>query len=179
MKITITKGSDRDWIEAHRPDGTVMKTTFPKKGRFPHDAVHLIVESELVYRFGFWGRVFDGATPQQVAASAKSGGHASAKRSNHPIGDVVELVVAERLVECFEAELSSHPTDLETFRSILAAGCAESNVPAPGLSDEQIGSIRDGLTGMKIQWRASPSGGSLEFWWTEPVRSTTAKSEYI
>jgi len=47
MDVKFTKGTDRDFVEARRSDGTIERTTFPKKGLFPHDAVHLIVRSIL------------------------------------------------------------------------------------------------------------------------------------
>ena len=57
----------------------------------------------------FWGRIAAGAHPEDLAAISRAGGHASAKRAARPETDVVELVQAERLVECFEAELWSEP----------------------------------------------------------------------
>ena len=50
---------------------------------FPHDAIHLLVEKQLVFQMGFWGRISSGASPVELAEIAKSGGHASASRAGN------------------------------------------------------------------------------------------------
>jgi len=161
MEVKFTKGSDRDFIEALRSDGTIERTTFPKKGLFPHDAVHLIVERRLRFGHGFWGRIASGANPAQIAAIAKAGGHASSARAATPSAEITELLHAERLVECFEAEMWSGGSDNETFRSILDAACSQSKVPSPRLSDEDIGDIRAELQRTLEAWRELEVGESL------------------
>lgn len=165
MEIKFTKGSDRDYIEARRPDGTIAKTTFPKKGRFPHDAVHLVVEKTLGYETAFWGRVFSGAEPGEIAAIAKAGGHASSTRAHLPHEQIVELIQAERIVECFEVEMWADPSDNETFRSVLGAACAQSWVPNPHLSDQAIHAIRTELLTLSACWQKLASGGKMILRW--------------
>ena len=161
MEVNFTKGNDRDFIEARRDDGTIVKTTFPKKGLFPHDAVHLIVERRLGLQHGFWGRIAGGATPEQIAAIAKAGGHASSVRAVKPAVEIIELLHAERLVECFEAEMWSKCSDNVTFRSILDAACSQSKISSPRVSDEEIGDIRIELKDTLEAWRELAVGGSL------------------
>src|ERR1700735_347777 len=161
MGVTFTKGNYRYFIEAGRDDGTIVKTTFPKKGLFPHDAVHLIVERRLGLQHGFWGRIAGGATPEQIAAIAKAGGHASSVRALRPVVEITELLHAERLVECFEAEMWSECSDNVTFRSILDAACSQSKISSPRVSDEEIGDIRIELKDTLEAWRELAVGGSL------------------
>lgn len=161
MEVKFTKGKDRDFIEARRADGTTEKTTFPKKGRFPHDAVHLIAERRLRFKHAFWGRIADGAKPEAIAAIAKAGGHASSARAVQPTAEITELLHAERLVECFEAEMWSECSDNATFRSILDAACAQSKMSSPQLADEQIGDIRLELRKALEAWSALAVGESL------------------
>jgi hypothetical protein len=165
MQITFTKGRDTDQIEARRQDGTVARTAFPKKGDFPHDAVHLIVEKRLRFQHGFWGRVASGANPGDIAAVATAGGHPSAMRPVKPAGEIIELLQAERLVECFEAEMWSVRTDMKTFRGILHAACSQSRIPTPPLSDEEVDDIRSELGRMRDAWRQLAVDGSMVLNW--------------
>jgi len=161
VEARFTKGTDRDFIEAHRADGTVERTSFPKKGAFPHDAVHLIVERRLGFEHGFWGRIAAGASPEEIAAIAKAGGHASSVRAAEPAVEITELIHAERLVECFEAEMWSNSADNATFRSILDAACSQSKLLSPRLSDEEINDIRTELRDSLKAWRELAVGESL------------------
>jgi hypothetical protein len=161
MQVRFIKGKDRDFIEAHRADGTTARTTFPKKGVFPHDAVHLIVEKQMRFQHAFWGRIARGATPGEIAAIAKAGGHASAVRAAEPAAEITELLHSERLVECFEADLWSKCSDNATFRSILDAACSQSKLMSPRLSDADIGEIRTELWKTLEAWRALAVGESL------------------
>jgi hypothetical protein len=61
-----------------------------------------LVEKRLEYQHGFWGRIFAGTAPEDIAAVAKAGGHASSAHAARPADDIVVLLRAERLVECFE-----------------------------------------------------------------------------
>ncbi len=161
MEVRFTKGTDRDFIEVHRTDGTVARTSFPKKGAFPHDAVHLIVERRLGFEHGFWGRIAAGASPEEIAAIAQAGGHASSVRAAEPAVEITELIHAERLVECFEAEMWSNSADNASFRSVLDAACSQSKVVSPPVSDQELSDIRAELRHSSKAWRELPVGGSL------------------
>jgi hypothetical protein len=167
MHITITKGEREDRIEAVRTDGSSVCTLFPHKGPIPHDAVHFYVESSLALGDAFWGMVAAGRHPEEVAAIAKAGGHASAKRATIPDGSIVRLVQAERVVECFEADVwGGGGTSPQTIRDAVAAACAQSRVPDIEVSDEAITNIRSSLMDLARRWPGAPPGERLALDWT-------------
>jgi hypothetical protein len=165
MFVTITKGHDRDHIRCLRDDGSVCETTFGKKGPLPHDAIHLIVESEVGLNWGFWGLVAAGVTPDDVAEMAKTGGHASASRASIPDPNIVQLLQAERLVECFEAVSWSAPVDHDQFRAMVQTACAASHVTPPPLSDDVIASVNDQILALALGWTSAESGYAVERSW--------------
>jgi hypothetical protein len=166
MRITITKGEREDSIEAVRADGSSVRTSFPHKGPIPHDAVHFYVESSLGIADAFWGMVAAGRHPEEVAAIAKEGGHASAKRAVVPEASILRLVQAERAVECFEADLwSGGASSPQTIRETIEAGCAHSLVPPIDLSDQAIASIRFYLADLMQHWRSAPLGERVVLDW--------------
>lgn len=165
MRIRITKGSEKDHIEVIRHDGSIETTTFPKKGLLPHDVVHLVVESKLQFETGFWGRVADGANPEDVGAVAIAGGHRSSSRAQTPREDIVELIQAERIVECFEAEMWSEASDLDNFIGVLGAACSQSHVRSPELSAQNLSDIRKELSTLLVRWQKLEKGGSLTLDW--------------
>jgi len=162
-EVIVTKGPVVDAIQARLTSGETVSFAFPKKGPVPHDCIHLFVEEGLGLGRGFWGMVAEGLTPDTIQALAKSGGHASATRRRSPDASIVELIQAERLVECFEADLWGGPTDCETFRGVADAACAASLVPAIALSDETIAAIRQRIADFASEWTSSPVGAQMRF----------------
>lgn len=165
MQILITKGQTADSIEVRRRDGSTAATNFPHKGPVPHDAAHFFVESELAIDDGFWGMVERGRHPEEIAAVAKAAGHASAARPQAPDESIVPIVQAERLVECFEADLWGGGSDPQTFRAMADAGCEQSLVPIVPLSDEEIEGIRRHIADFRDRWAATPVGGQSVLEW--------------
>ncbi len=161
MRISITRGKGKDYITATRRDGTRADSTFPHKGPFPHDAVHYVVERAMGLRGAFWGMVASGTAPEDIAELAKAAGHASASRARQPDPEIVELLQAERLVECFEAEIWQGQGDADTLRDIYRVACESSLVPCLDLADERIAAIRAQLAALQAEWL----GGRLEFDW--------------
>lgn len=168
IDVTITKGVKADTIDVRRPAGDPVRFTFPKKGPIPHDGVHLIVEQALNLRRGFWGMVAEGVDPAEIQEIAKAAGHASAKRAQTPDPSIIELLQAERIVECFEADLWSTPADCDTFRSVANAACSDSFVPTPALSDETILAIRAQIAGFAREWTAAPVGARFDLRYRTP-----------
>ena len=166
MRIEITKGQTEDRIVIARTNGTRAETRFPKKGPVPHDAVHWFVELELSLSKGFWGMVAAGMHPEEIQDMAKAAGHASAKRAGTPGAEIVELLQAERLVECFEADLWSPggaPADLVALGE---AACGFSQVHAPpGLDEVAVLRIRSALGAFTQDWIAAPQGYVAELEW--------------
>ena len=73
---------------------------------------------------------------------------------------------AERAVECFEADLwSGGDTSPQTIRDTIAAGCAQSLVPALDASDEAIANIRSSLTDLARRWPSAKQGECLVLEW--------------
>lgn len=158
MEITITKGRLLDQIAITRADGSRAATTFPKKGPVPHDAVHWFVERELGLADGFWGMVAGGKHPEEIAEIAKAAGHASAKRAGVPDAAIVELLQAERLVECFEADLWGGGSAAEDLVGLAEIACGYSHVPLPALDAAAVERIRDRLGQFAREWIAAPQG---------------------
>lgn len=165
IDVHITKGAKGDVVEIRRASGKATRFEFPKKGPIPHDAVHLFVEQVLGLKRGFWGMVSEGRDPSEIQEIAKAAGHASSTRARVPDADIVELLQAERLVECFEADLWGGPGDCDTFRSVAEAACASSHVSVPLLSDEVIAEVRLLISEFSSQWSASPVGARMALRW--------------
>lgn len=172
MRIAITKGASGDRIAVTRADGSTAGFGFPRKGPYPHDAFHVFVERELRMAGGFWGLVAGGMAPEAVQDLALAGGHASANRAATPDAAIIELIQAERLVECFEAASWSGGADDASIMAMAGPAWAASLVPAPSGVPEKLGAIRSSLDTFLDQWRALPEGGTLELEWAHPVGET-------
>lgn len=158
MRIEITKGQRDDRIAIRRRDGTRADTVFPKKGPVPHDAVHWFVERELGLSRGFWGMVSAGAHPEDIAEIAKASGHASAKRASTPAAGIVELLQAERIVECFEADLWSGGGAAQDLIVLAETACGYSVVPLPAMDAAAVERIQFGIAVFAEEWAAAPQG---------------------
>lgn len=168
MRITITKGRSDDLIAGIRDDGSRFGTRFAKKGPVPHDAVHLIAEQALGLGNAFWGMVANGYHPDEIAAIAHAAGHASASRATVPEAHIIELLQAERIVECFEADLWSGGTGEPAMLIDLAqTACAASFVPLPPMNPAAVGTVRQRLTPFAATWIAAAQGHVASFDWPE------------
>ncbi|MFM6950078.1 MAG: hypothetical protein ACKOW1_03530 [Novosphingobium sp.] len=166
MEITITKGAAEDRIAIDRAGAPRMETTFPKKGFIPHDAIHVFVERTLGLKTAFWGMVAAGNHPEAVAGIAKDAGHASASRNRVPDASIVELLQAERLVECFEADQWSGSTGAaEDLIAMAKVACETSHVPLPAFDATQVQAIRAEISAFARDWMAAPLGHVATFDW--------------
>jgi hypothetical protein len=165
MQIAIAKGRSADTIVVVRDDGSRVETTFPHKGPVPHDAVHLFVERALGLKQAFWGMIAAGAHPEELVEITKAAGHASASRARVPDPDIVELIQAERLVECFEAELWSNGSDNAGLMEMAEAGCETSHVPLPNIGPSTLGEARAALHAFAAEWVAAPVGHVAHLDW--------------
>lgn len=165
MIIRITKGSGEDHIAIERADGTRVATRFPWKGPVPHDAVHVIVERELGLARGFWGLVAEGRHPEEIQTLAKAGGHASASRADVPDVGIIELLQAERLVECYEALLWGGGGTLADVMGMAEPSCASSHVACPAISELQHAVIVAAVSELARTWQAAPRGARQEWTW--------------
>ncbi len=167
MRIVLTKGARHDHVAITRADGSQAAFDFPKKGPVPHDAFHFFVERELGLQRGFWGLVAAGMDPEAVGAMAAAAGHASAKRASTPGDAIVELLQAERLVECFEAESWSGGSDDDGIMAMAEPGWRASHVDAPGGVRDRLAAIRHGIREFAEDWNAAAAGSSLTLHWEE------------
>jgi hypothetical protein len=165
MRIRITKGAGADRVTLERADGSRAEFGFPKKGPYPHDAYHFFVERELGMAAGFWGLVAGGMAPDNVQTMALAGGHASAKRAGVPDAGLVQLIQAERLVECFEAASWGGGADDASIMAMAEPGWTAGHVPPPEGVSDKLGAIRAGLDPFLAAWEALPEGGALTLDW--------------
>jgi Stress-induced bacterial acidophilic repeat motif len=166
MDVVIVKDERFDRITIRRGDGTGAESRFPKKGPLPHDAIHYVVEDVLHLKNAFWGMIASGLHPEEVQEIAKQGGHASASRADVPQAHIVELIQAERLVECFEANSWGAPSPPETLRDVARVACAASHVPLPDVSDAVIHQIAARISDLQREWVSAPVGHRFAFHWS-------------
>ena len=165
LTITMTKGPRDDGIAITRADGSPAQTRFPHKGPVPHDAVHFFVERGLDLPRAFWGLVAEGRHPEDIAALAKQQGHASAARAHVPGAEIVQLLQAERLVECFEAQLWSQAAPDAAFMDIARVACETSHVALPPVSLDQCGAVMDEIFAFARTWMVAPIGHVATLEW--------------
>jgi len=167
MQIRITKQAKDDHIAVTRADGTVLETRFPKKGPVPHDATHFFAERTLGLGNGFWGMVAAGHHPEDIADLAKAAGHASASRARVPDAHIVELLQAERLVECFEAELWSPAVgdDTAAFLETAQVACDCSHVALPAITPDMVLKVRGEIAQFAQEWTKAPVGHIVTLEW--------------
>lgn len=162
MLVTFKKHTvHADLILVDFGNGQTSSYEVPRKMGVPHDSIHWIVERELKLSNGFWGHAARRLTFEQIGAMAKAGGHASSTRAQAPSPQIVELVLAERIVECFEAELHHTPSSAETFRSVLEASCRGSLVDSPSLPGAAIRDVRALVADFANRWHDLPPDGAL------------------
>lgn len=165
LTITLTKGPRDDHIAIARADGSTAQTRFPHKGPVPHDAVHYFVERGLDLPRAFWGLIAAGHHPEEIAELAKAQGHASAARAQVPGAEIVELLQAERLVECFEAQLWSQAAPDAAFMDIARVACESSHVPLPPVSLDRCNAVMDEIFAFASTWIAAPTGHAATLEW--------------
>ncbi|MBX7496859.1 hypothetical protein K3172_13435 [Qipengyuania sp. 6B39] len=165
MRIAISRIGRTEHLAIERADGSTARATIPQKGAISHDLVHFCVEDTLGLTRGFWGSVAAGEEPELIQERAKASGHASAKRADVPDDGLVELLQAERLVECFEAESWSGGNDDEGLMAMARAGWAASHVPPLALDSAQLAAIRRQLADLGDKWKATPEGEAMELQW--------------
>jgi hypothetical protein len=165
MKIRIIKGRTSDELAIRRLDGTELRADFPHKGPVPHDAVHFFVEQALGLSNGFWGMVASGRHPDEIGALVAAAGHRSASRCEAPDPSFLEVIQAERLVECFEADLWGGGGSDDDLRAMAVSGCELSCVPVPDLPEPAIARARADLQALLASWPSAATGHQLVLHW--------------
>lgn len=172
MMIAMSRTGRTEQVRVERADGSVASFAIPAKGTVSHDLFHFCVESALGLGRGFWGLVAAGADPEGLGEQAKAAGHASAKRAGVPEAWLVELLQAERLVECFEAESWSGASDDEELLTMARAGWESSHVPPLECSAGQLASVRELLAEHGQRWLALADGEEMAIEWPERMEVT-------
>ncbi len=165
VNITIIKGACSDTVMAVRRDGTGTSFEVPHKGPIPHDAVHFFVERQLGLGNAFWGAIARGDSACDIGARAIASGHASAKRASVPDREIVELLQAERLVECFEADLWSGTGDAAGIPAMARSGWDHSLVGPLDLSSDDIGTICTEIAHFADEWANVQTGSQIQLIW--------------
>jgi len=107
-----------------------------------------------------------GLHPEAIQDLAKAAGHASAARAEVPQGEIVELLQAERLVECFEADLWSPGGAAADLIALGETACSTSHVPSPaGFDEAAVEHIRSALGAFAQSWTAAPQGHCATLEW--------------
>ena len=174
MRIVLTKRPRGYEVSITERTGENVRFDFPAKTAVPHDAVHYLVEDGLKLQRGFWGLVHSGTDPQEIALLAKVGGHPSANRPGAPSRDIVELIQAERLVECFEASIDSETINLDTLYSVYSAACTTSLVEPIDLDDEAVSAIHKAVVAFRDQWTSLEIEGTQTLIWPGPRAASAA-----
>lgn len=160
MRVSFvrTRGA-RDRIYATRDDGTEVSWSFPTYGdALPHDMVHLVVESILGLRQGFWGRVAAGLDPARVNAMVNREG--GGNRNPGFGSDKRELYLAEALAAL---PWSDPERNAASLIAAVAEGCRAAGEPV--LEVEQVDEVRRRLAELGERWRAIGEKGAIELRW--------------
>ncbi len=91
----------------------------------------------------------------------------SASRARVPDASIVEMVQAERLVECFEADLWDGGASDDTLLAVAEAACAASFVPMPTARPGIVAQIRTSIREFVSEWTPAPLGHVATLRWSE------------
>lgn len=107
----------------------------------------------------------------RVIVTGCMGEEADAIRAAHPSvlavtgAGIIQLLQAERLVECFEAASWSGGAEDAALMAMAEPAWEASHVPPPEGVAGRLGAIRCALDDFLDQWRVLPEGGALHLEW--------------
>jgi len=156
-------------MDVTRTDGSELSFQVSHKGPLPHDIVHYFVERAFGLTRAFWGFVESGNDPKAIEQRAAKGGHRSAVRAVVPDSVVIELIQAERLVECFEAEHWSMASDNDAIFAMAQSEWQQSKVPTLVRDDRAVANCRAALRKFAQQWSEIAPGQSLTLNWSVAI----------
>lgn len=157
MKIIATKQgkSDKyDVLRCVRQDGSDATTKMPRQGVLPHDLIHYVVESALLYEYGFLGLIAQGSDFAYTMERTHD-------LNNREIGE--QAIHAEAIVESLQAQLWAGVFDAQQFLDGLTAACAARQHSVPNLA--MLGSYDELYQRVILlgeRWQEVPYFGSLE-----------------
>jgi hypothetical protein len=164
MRIVFTRtGKKQNRVAVTRDDGTEVTFEWPEHPGLPHDLVHVVVESELGLRDGFWGLVHDGVDVVRIndaSTRALRGGRRAAEIDGRSL---LELYRAEAVVGVFASEAFGGPIDASMRREMIAHSCAQLGIDeTPEIDDAVAERIRRRLGELGVRWNHVGPGESLE-----------------
>ena len=84
-----------------------------------------------------------------------------------PDAAIVELLQAERLVECFEADQWSGSSGaVEDLIAMAEVACSSSHVPLPAMDAAKVAAIRAEIVAFAQDWMTAPVGHVARFEWS-------------
>jgi len=183
MDIVVIKGStpderDRMWVT--RSDGSTDQVPI----NMVHDLPHLVVESALGLRFGFWGLIDAGAFAREISAShGRDAGRVKAGRSgvlmgrphHSPLADEAvdalvveheeELIAAKALTNAFRFQARQSPQAVRDRLATAAMANAIVRAKLAILDDATIEDMQGALADADREWASVPPGGRIGLRW--------------
>jgi hypothetical protein len=169
VQITVTRTDDRQYVTVIRRDDGVMLRV-PGYGfmrALPHDLAHLVVETSLRLKHGFWGTAAAGAKfPGMEFLEGRQRPHADTRSAALLKANALALSEAERWVAAFETivgrGLESRP---QLCAKILAEATAAFRKPARQGSHQDVVAVCSAWRTMQSRWETLGPGESLETEW--------------
>ena len=157
MKIIATKQARNDkydLLRCVRRDGSETAANMPRQGILAHDLIHYVVESALLYDYGFLGLIARGADFSYAMELAHDPG-------NRDLGK--QAVYAEAIVESLQAQLWAGSFDAPQFREGLRAACAARGHGVPDLATSAFAEeLYWRAIALEGQWQSIPWFGTLK-----------------
>jgi hypothetical protein len=161
MQIAFVRTGQRYFTEVERDDGAVIRLPGPGKTHPPHDLVHYVVESELGFDRGFWGKTARGEILGKVElVRAPTRKRKPARKPPRRVGVAVEPVVGlvTRIHGMRRRDRSSVEATLSTWLTPSARARA-------GLDPDALILMCRRLDELAARWAATPHGGRLVLSW--------------
>jgi len=148
-----------DRVYVRRSDGSEASWSFPSFGNGPpHDLVHLVVESHVGLRAGFWGRVDAGADPARINAEANRKGGANKYAGFGD--DLRELYLAEAVTNVMWGVPGIEAVDRV---AIAKANCERAGIELPpAIGEATFRLLAVEVAAASDAWRALGTAGTLE-----------------
>lgn len=171
MEIAFVRTGDRYYTEVERDDGAVIRIGGPGKDFPPHDLAHYVVESELGFDRGFWGRTARGEILGKVELlEPPSRRPKPLRRAPRRQGVAVEVVIG--LVMRIYRQVPDR--DPAAIRSILETSLTPALRARAGLDPQVVSRMCAWLDELGKAWRATPDGGRLVLEWPPPLSRASA-----
>jgi hypothetical protein len=159
VKIDFVRVGDRYFTEVERDDGALVRLRGPAAGAVPHDLVHYVVEDELGFDRGFWGKVGRGENVGKVEyLRAPSRKAKPLRRPPTGKGGDIEAIVG------LVTRISEQPRrDGESIREALRTSLAAAIRDRARLEPAAVERMCRRLDAVRSSWEKLPNGGRISF----------------